>query len=337
MGAVPFLASIVFSPLVPIAMRYVNVRTLMIGSILSDFVFIVLMMLFDNIYVWYVCRFMMGVAGTLLFVVSETWINVIAEDHYRGRVLGLYTFVFSGTLGLSPLIIVFFGVEGNLPFLVASVIILLGIIPLYWTRDSNPDFPDGKVSDVLKFLILAPTLVAAATLMSFEEATLVTLLPVYAFRSGLTEANSALLLTVLAVGSMAAQPVVGRLADSMNRYHLLYLCALVMIVCILLLPLAINSSFISWPLMLLLGGSVAGIYTVALTIMGHRFSGSQLAAGNAAFGIMWGVSGTLAPGLAGVAMSIWDPNGLIVVMALSVVVFFAVATYRTISKAKESD
>ena len=103
MGALLFLASIIVSPMIPFIMRFMDVRRWVFVSICSDIFFITLMIFFENIYIWFVSRFMMGVAGTVLFVVSETWINEVAEDHYRGRVMGLYTFVFSATLGISPL------------------------------------------------------------------------------------------------------------------------------------------------------------------------------------------------------------------------------------------
>ena len=138
MGALPFLASIIVSPMIPFIMRFMDVRRWVFVSICSDIFFICLMILFENIYIWFVSRFMMGVAGTILFVVSETWINEVAEDHYRGRVMGLYTFVFSATLGISPLFIVVLGAQGNLPFIVALVIITAGLLPLRWTRGTDP-------------------------------------------------------------------------------------------------------------------------------------------------------------------------------------------------------
>ncbi len=328
MGALPFLASIIFSPLIPLMMRRFNVTRLVFISICSDLLFITLMMLFDNVFVWFVCRFAMGIAGTILFVVSETWINEIAEDRYRGRVLGLYTFVFSATLGASPLFIVFFGAEGNLPFMLAIVVITFALIPLYWTRESNPDFSGGTVSHVWQFFLLAPTLVAAGTLMAYEESALITLLPVYALQHGLPESNAALLLTILAIGSMAAQPLVGRLADSMNRYVLLIICGLLILAGALALPLMINTKVWIWILMLIWGGAIAAIYTVALTIMGARFRGAQLAAGNAAFGLIWGVAGTVSPGMAGFGMTIWGSSGYIGVLVFAAVVFLAVAIYR---------
>lgn len=328
MGALPFFASIIVSPLIPLIMRHFKVIRLVFFSICSDLFFIVVMMLADDIYVWFFCRFMMGVAGSVLFVVSETWINEIAEDHYRGRVLALYTLVFSATLGLSPLLIVFLGAEGNLPFLVAAIVIGLAAIPLRWARGSEPDFSGGTASHVLKFILLAPTLVAASALMAFDEAALITLLPVYSLRHGLTESTAALMLTVLAFGSMAIQPVVGRLADSMNRYTLLYINAALVLAGALLLPLMIKTGILLWLVLFFWGGAIAAIYTVALTIMGARFRGAQLAAGNAAFGLMWGVAGTIAPGAAGFGMTVWGPNGFVGVLIVSALAFLLLAAVR---------
>ena len=330
MGMVPFIASIIVSPLIPVIIRSLNVTRLVALSICIELVMILMMALFEEIALWFICRFLMGVAGTVLFVVSETWINEIAEDRTRGRIMGLYTFTFSATLGISPMFIVFIGVEGSLPFYVAFVIIALSLIPLYWTRGSEPDFSGGRVSHVLKFIILAPTLIGAAALMSFEEAAIVTLFPVYSLKSGVSTEWAALFLTVIAVGSMLSQPLIGSLADRMNRYILIFCCAGTMLVSVLSMPFVINSSFLIWPILIIWGSATAGIYTVALTIMGQRFRGAQLAAGNAAFGVMWGVCGAISPASGGAAMTAWGPNGLIVVLISATIVFLVLAFVRRV-------
>ena len=330
MGAMPFIAAVIASPVTPLIMRTVNVSRLVFLSICADLILILVMMFIDNVYVWFISRFLMGVAGSVLFVVSETWINEIAEDRSRGRVLGLYTLTLSATLALSPLFIVFFGAEGSLPFLVAFIVIAFSLIPLRGTRGTSPDFSGGHVSHVWRFMLWAPTLVCAAALMAFEEAALLTLLPVYSLQNGVTEKVAALFLTVLAVGSMAAQPLIGWLADKVNRYSLIFVCALVVLLGALSLPFIIDTHIIVWPVMLVWGGAIAGIYTVALAIMGQRFRGAQLAAGNAAFGVMWGFAGALAPGSAGIAMTIWGSNGFVIVMVIAISSFLLLALIRRI-------
>ena len=334
MGAMPFIASVVVSPLCPLIFKLGSVRKLVFFSILTDLFLILALSLTENIYVWYVCRFLMGFAGTVLFVVTETWINEIAEDRSRGRILGLYTFTLSATFAISPLFIVVFGFEGNLPFLVGAFIIACSLIPIYWTRDSSPDFSGGKLSHVWRLMYLAPTLMAATALMAFDEAAVLTFLPIYGLRQGVTAEISALYLTVIAIGSMAAQPFIGALADKVNRYALIFACAVITLLCSIALPFIIDTKFIVWPVIFIWGAVVAGIYTVALTIMGQRFRGSQLAAGNAAIAMMWGLAGTVAPGSIGFGMKLWDPHGFIVVLVVSAALFLILATVRRVLPAK---
>ena len=334
MGTLPFLASIFVSPLIPAIVRMANVSRLVFYAIIVDLAMLLIMAFVENVYVWFVCRFVTGAAGTVLFVVSETWINEIAEERTRGRVLALYTLIFSATLALSPLFVVVFGFEGKLPFLVAFAIIAVGLYPLRWTRDSNPDFSGGSASSVLKFILIAPVLVFAAAVMAYEEAAIITLLPVYSLRLGLSAEVAAAFLTVQSLGSMCVQPLIGWLADKMNRYTLIVICALVILFGALSLPFIVQNNFLVWPIMFIWGGAIAGIYTVALTIMGQRFRGAQLAAGNAAFGLMWGVAGALAPMSAGVAMTVWDPHGFVIVLVAVALAFLMMVMIRSVARSK---
>ncbi len=328
MGASPFIASIIFSPITPVIMRYVNLTKLVFVSILADLLLILTMALIENVYVWFVCRFLMGIAGTVLFIVSETWINEIAHERVRGRILSIYTFTISLTLAISPLFIFILGIEGNLPFYTAILIMVISLYPLRWTKDYHIDFSDNRASHVAKFILLAPTAVAASALMAFEEASVLTMLPVYTVRNGLTEETAALFLTVLGLGSMAIQPLVGSLADKFNRYMLLIGCAFIVCLGALSLPLIIKTSISVWIVMFFWGGAISAIYTLALTIIGQRFRGAQLAAGNAAFGLMWGLAGAIAPISGGIAMSVWDPNGFVFVLVAATILFIILAIVR---------
>jgi MFS family permease len=68
------------------------------------------------------------------------------------------------------------------------------------------------------------------------------------------------------------------------------------------------SSWLIWPVMLILGTSYFAIYTVSLAVMGDNFKGPDLIAGSAAFSAMWGIGGIVGPSLAGVAVDIGGIN-----------------------------
>jgi MFS family permease len=65
---------------------------------------------------WFVLRFVLNSALQGLFIVSEVWINQIATDTNRGRLVAIYASIFSGGFALGPLIIQSLGTQGWAPF-----------------------------------------------------------------------------------------------------------------------------------------------------------------------------------------------------------------------------
>ena len=102
--------------------------------------------------------------------------------------------------------------------------------------------------------------------------------------------------------------------------HNLAVCAL--------LPLAIRSIWLLWPLLFIWGGAAFGVYTVALAGLGDRYSGAMLLTGSAAFGLMWGVGGIIGPASAGGAMQLWGPAGLPIILGIPFALFTFMLLWR---------
>jgi hypothetical protein len=69
------------------------------------------------------------------------------------------------------------------------------------------------------------------------------------------------------------------------------------------------------------GGLFVGIYTVMLTMVGSRYSGSDLVGIYSVMGLAWGGGALLGPSLAGVAMTQSSQFGLPIFVAISCAVF----------------
>ena len=109
----------------------------------------------------------MGASVSGLFVASETWINEVAIEKSRGRVLAIYGMIISGSFGLGPAIIPLVGIEGRLPFFIGAVFIGLASLPLIWAGRLSPVFEGRSSFGLLAFLLIAPTLTAAVWLGVF--------------------------------------------------------------------------------------------------------------------------------------------------------------------------
>jgi MFS family permease len=329
LASVPALALIATNPFLPYVVGRFGLRPFLYGCIALQLVLTLLMPLFDHLAAWFVLRCLMGAAVNGLFVASETWINAVAEERSRGRVLAVYGAVLSGSFAVGPLVIAITGTEGWPPFLVAAALIAAAGVPLLWSSGLSPMFYGRASFGVLSFFLVAPTLVAAVFLSAFKEMSMGALLPVYGVRSGLSDSAAAAMLTACYVGALAFQLPIGWLADRMNRYLLLVLLMLAGLVGALLLPAIVAlGPPVMWLGLGLWIGLFSGTYIVAMTLVGERFRGAELMTANASFGLLWGLGILVGPFLAGTAMDIWDPNGFPGVLAAVTLLVLAIALVR---------
>ncbi len=277
---------------------------------------------------WFPLRFLLGIAISGLFIVSETWINQLATRRIRGRVMGIYTMVLSGGFAVGPFLIAAIGSAGWLPFLVGAGI-AFSILPFLWAvRRRVPQFEPEERSSLMAFLPMAPALMAVVGVMALFDAAGLALLPVYGLRHGLDEATTSTAVGMLVIGNVLFQYPIGWLADHMSRRWLLLGLAILTIAGCLALPAAIETPALRWPLLLFWGAMAFGVYPVALAELGDRFSGALLLAGNAAFALMWGVGGLIGAPIAGAAMQAFGPEGLPVTLALAYAGLVVVAVLR---------
>jgi MFS family permease len=149
-------------------------------------------------------------------------------------------------------------------------------------------------------------------------------------RSGLTEADAALLLSVFAIGAMALQLPLGWAADRFDRRKLLAAIA----ACCAVAPLGMALAAPSFPLLAALaafwGATSVGLYSVALTEMGARYRGGKLAVANAAVVLSYGIGALAAPFGFGAAMDAIPPDGLMLGAAAVALAYLVLALPRVL-------
>jgi MFS family permease len=149
---------------------------------------------------------------------------------------------------------------------------------------------------------------------------------------------------VIWVGAIAAvffQYPIGWLADKVNRSWLLIACVLTMMVSIFLFPLLVEGgrdpwwqprALALWAAVSVWGGSMGGIFTVGITLLGQRFRDVELVSANAMFSVLFGVGGLLGPFLAGTAMSAMGPAGFPSSLLAAVAIYALFALYRQFTR-----
>jgi MFS family permease len=327
-GATQALAMLVVGPYLAALVRRVGpARALIAGTALGAAAILGLALI-PWLPAWFLLRFAIGCGLALPWLIAETWINAIARDGSRGRVIGLYSMALFAGMACGPLLLQVTGRTGVLPFAVAAAAILAAAGPLLLARGLIPPLEIPPGMGILHALRRAPTVGGAALLAGLSESACYMLLPVYGVRTGVGEDAALTWLTVLILGAIALQTPIGWIADRIDRRRLLTIGAGVGALLPLLLYAALDVAWLVWALLFLLGGVALGYYTVGLALLGARFAPGELAVANAAFMVLYEAGTTGGPVLAGAAMELWPPHGYLMALAAFAAGFAALALLR---------
>lgn len=320
---------LLFSSMIPIATRRFGARNVAIAAALATSALILAYKAFDTLEAWFILRLLQGMSISTLFVLSEAWIVAFAGSAHRGKIVALYGSILSASFGAGPALVGWIGIEGWMPFVLGSVVILLGVIPLTLVTEEHKDQPEEtKTSGLFEFAPKAPMLLAAVGAFAIFDAATLSLLPVYGIRTGLDLSAAAMALTALIAGNMVLQFPIGWLADKFPHRRVLAGCALTTSIASLLLPWVMATIWM-WPVLVIAGAAGYGVYTVSLTSLGDRFEGIELVNGSAAFAAMWGVGALIGSVSGGWAMASFGPHGLPLLMAVVYALLVAGLVART--------
>nr|AID69679.1 multidrug ABC transporter ATPase [uncultured organism] len=336
-SAMAGVAAMVAAPLTTwIAQRLSVVNTMLIAIVLASasalgFYFA------QELWMWFPLRIVFHGAITVLFVLSEFWINTAAPPSRRGLVLGIYATVLSLGFAAGPLIFSILGSEGILPFAIGSTVILLAAIPILIARKENPSIESAPDMPFMRYVWLVPTATAAVFVFGAVESGGLALFPIYANRTGFTESQGALLLTMIGLGNVLFQIPVGLIADKIgDRRRLLSLFAVIGLIGSLALPFLIHNWLLTAIILFFWGGSVAGLYTVGLAHLGSKLHGAELASANAAFVFCYSLGMLAGPQTIGAAMDVAGTHGFAWALAFFFGLYVTLTVGRIMFSAKQT-
>ncbi len=287
-----------------------------------------LLPVFDNVWAWFPLRFFLGIGTALHWVVSETWINTLADNRNRGRVMAVYVTALSAAYlaGLPVLLVV--GTHGALPFVIIVTILCVAVLPLVLARNLAPRISTQAGFGLLAAARRAPATMVAALVDGVVMGALFVFFLIYAGRQSFTEDQAIVLLMVMAAGNVMLQFPVGMLADRFDKRILLIIFAFAISLFTIAFPFVLHHPWLLWPTLFVWGGIMGGIYTCGLAQIGQRFRSSELAPANATFIFVYEFGHLVGPPAAGYAMGLWNPHGLIVFCATGGLLFALFATAR---------
>jgi MFS family permease len=326
-GAAPSLAILLLLPILPHAVARIQPATAIILGCVCCAVAYASLYFIDNTFAWIALRFLMGATIALPWIVGETWVNHIAGDTHRARVISFYAVSFFSGFALGPMLLEYFGATGPMAYAIGALGALLAALPIYLARDLAPDLAHEPATGLIGGMRLAPAAMAGGFLGGFLETSHFSLLPNVAIAGGMEEGAALRLMTALVVGGIVTQYTLGWLADRTSRKLLLAALGLIYAALIAFFPLVLGTPVFALVVIFVMGTTVIGLYMLGLAMLGQEVEPSQLATANAAFILMYTSGSIVGPALTGAAMTNGPIAGFVGVTGAAALILAAVIAF----------
>ena len=293
---------VLLAPIMPrLIARIGSARTMRRATMLAA-VTLVALGVSQNVYLWFPLRFLLGAAAAMLWSASEVVINELAQEDWRGRIIGVYGSAGAAGFAIGPLLLIITGTDGLLPFFVTAAFIVAAGMPLYWLSNVNTAVSNDGHTSLRRIFRIVPHIMLLNLAYAAAVEAFIAFFPLFGLHIGLGEARTLSLLTTFALGGVILQLPLGWLADHMHRHRLLLLCLVITMAGFIMLPRFVSQS-VGGPLFAFALGGVEGmIYALGVILLGQKFRGADLAAASVLYTGMWGVGTMLGPALVGAGM-----------------------------------
>ena len=324
------LAVILFVRITPIIIHKIGLAKSIIIAQIFTIILYFTFPIFDSLTAWFVIRFIIGFAGALAGNALDTWMLSMADDTNRGKIVTIYNTVFVIGFASGPMVLSLTGIEGWLPFIVISSLSFIAILPLIMLEIEDPKLPDKKSLPVFAAIIAAPPIFGAAILCGLDDVMFVSFFPIFMIKNQFTQEIALQYVTITLVGGVMCQPLIGVLLDKFNKSLLLNIAVLITFFCPILFAFYLDNFYVMAASCFIWGGAASGLFAISLTMLGERYSASQVAGATAILVMVFEVGSLIGPLIGGRVMDAVGPMGFIYTVTSFTFIFLVISIYRTI-------
>lgn len=207
---------------------------------------------------WLASRFLAGFCFCGTATVLESWLNAIASNANRGRLLGVYRVVDLGSVTGGQFMLPVFGTGGFEIFVFAGTLLAAALIPVSLSRQTSPAPPENARVRPKKVWMISQTAAFGCFSLGLTNSAFRAVGPLYAQEMGLAVNQVALFISMGVLGGALMNYPIGIASDRFDRRIILILVTAGAAGASLFLASA------STPAMVLLGGLIFGGFALPL-------------------------------------------------------------------------
>ena len=293
----------------------------------------------DNIYLWFILRFLAGISLAGFYVTIESWLLECSTNKNRGAILALYMVAIASAQAFGQLLLDKFNDASTLPFIVVTILLSLSIIPVALSSGKITRIHEIELVSLKSLAKFASGSIFTCFISGLILSSIYSLLPLLFEQITGQPHKTAYLMFVTLLGGMILQYPIGLLSDNFDRRKVLILVSGLLIFLSLTILVIGHSNFSFEELTVIyfiFGGMSFTFYPVALSMICDSLRSSHIVSATQCLSMVEGIGSIVGPILAPPFMKVFGAKGLTIYFALVASCLILFLIYRTIKKDKTS-
>ncbi len=286
---------------------------------------------FVNPWAWGGSRIITGFAYAGLYVVIESWLNGMATNATRGKILSVYMFLCYMGIMIGQLLLKVASPEDAELFVLTSILISLAVLPISLSRRQPPQFEEKpqrlKLTELYKISPLGVVATCSAGLIS---ASFMTIAPIYVTELGMDVGDVAVFMAILVLGGMVMQYPVGIVSDKYDRRFIMMITTIGAGIMAVLCGLVATGDA-GWAFYLcafMFWGFATPVYALSASYTNDLLRRDQIVAASGALILLNGAGAAFGPFLLSAAMKVTGNGSFFVIFAVMYAMLTAFIFYR---------
>ena len=265
---------------------------------------------YDSPIVWILMRSSTGFCFAGLYVVAESWLNGLASNTFRGRLLAMYNVVTIGAYGVGQLLVFNFDARTLTGFAFAAVVSSLAVIPVVMSEQAaTPQVENNTHITMRELARIVPTGAGTILLVGLAHGGMLGMAVIYATREGLSVGRVGILIAAINLGGMALTWPISSASDDLDRRIIGVLSSLAVIVLGLVMLTQTPSSWVTTALLFAIGGFSFPLYAVGGAYTNDWVSQEQMGAAASQLVTLYGLGAMIGPLVAAPFLDIIGTQG----------------------------
>lgn len=279
---------------------------------------------------WMIARFVSGAAFCGTAMVMESWLNALATNASRGRILSVYRIVDLVAVMSGQFLLPFYGPSGYEILVVLALMFCVGLVPVALASEGNPPIPASRKIDPFLVWRVSPVAMVGLLTIGLTNGAFRMVGPIYVESTGLGFETVAIFISLWVFAGALFQYPVGMISDRVDRRIVLLISTAGAGVSCLFIASATTPEMVFLGVFLF-GGFALPLYSLSAAHANDHANPGEFLDLAAGLTLSFGVGAMIGPIVASLLMEAYGPSAFFIytsALHFGLVVFIAIRMSR---------